>query len=163
MIVNISEACAHLGYRSRSTVQRLIQKGHLDGYLRPGGGRAVLLETDPPGLPSLRSAVQGLTQIRYDSPLWQQPRQRRPARVAEMSDADLHAYCDEHLSDAALEAAMAPITIWCDSQASPDWELIAEHLNAYLGENWPAPPYTGDQAATVAMALSLAEEAAADG
>ena len=77
MIVNISEACAHLGYRSRSTVQRLIQKGHLDGYLRPGGGRAVLLETDPPGLPSLRSAVQGLTQIRYDSPLWQQPRQLR--------------------------------------------------------------------------------------
>ena len=46
MIVNISEACAHLGYRSRSTVQRLIHKGHLDGYLRPGGGRAVLLETD---------------------------------------------------------------------------------------------------------------------
>jgi hypothetical protein len=41
MIVNISEACAHLGYRSRSTVQRLIKAGHLNAYLRPGGGRDV--------------------------------------------------------------------------------------------------------------------------
>jgi hypothetical protein len=163
MIVNISEACAHLGYRSRSTVQRLIKAGHLNAYLRPGGGRAVLLETNPEGMPSLRSAVQGLTQIRYDSPLWQQPRQRQPARVAEMSDAELHAYCAEHLSDAALEAAMAPITAWCDSQATPDWCRVAEYLNTYLGDSWPAPPWSGDQAATVAMALSLAEEAAADG
>ena len=158
MIVNISEACVHLGYRSRSTVQRLIQKGHLDGYLRPGGGRAVLLETDPPGLPSLRSAVQGLTQIRYDSPLWQQPRQRRAARVAEMSDAELHAYCDEHLSDAALEAAMVPITAWCDSQRAPDWESISERLNAYLGDNWPAPPYSAEQVNTLALCLEMAGE-----
>ena len=36
----------------------------------PGGGRQVLLETDPLGLPTLRSAVQGLVQVRYSSPLW---------------------------------------------------------------------------------------------
>ena len=96
--------------------------------------------------------LQALTQNRYDSPLWQQPRQRRAAHVGEMSDADLHAYCDKHLSDEALEAAMVPITPWCDSQASPNWELIAEHLNAYLGDSWPAPPWNGDQAATPPMA-----------
>jgi hypothetical protein len=164
MVVNISEACAHLGYRSRSTVQRLIKAGHLNAYLRPGGGRAVLLETDPEGMPSLRSAVQGLTQIRYDSPLWKRERKRtEPVDLELLSDEALAAYCDEHLSDDALEAAMAPITACCDSQASLDWELIAEHLNAYLGDSWPAPPYSADQASTLAMVLSLAEEAAADG
>jgi hypothetical protein len=159
MIVNISEACALLGYRSRSTVQRLIKAGHLNAYLRPGGGRAVLLETDPEGVPSLRSAVQGLTQIRYDSPLWKRERKRsEPVDLELLSDEALAAYCDEHLSDDALEAAMAPITAWCDSQASPDWELIAEHLNAYLGANWPAPPWDGDRVATLALLLSMAEE-----
>ncbi len=41
-----------------------------------------------------------------------------------------------------------------------DEEALAERLNSYLGESWPAPPWSGDQAATVAMCLSLAEEAA---
>lgn len=158
MILNTSEAALHLGYKSRTTLQRLLRDGLLEQYKVPRTGHQLLLDTHPPGLPSLRSAVQGLTQIRYDSPLWQQPRQRRPARVAEMTDAELHAYCDEHLSDAALEAAMAPINAWCDSQRAPDWARIAEQLNAYLGDNWPAPPYSADQAATLAMCLSLAEE-----
>ena len=164
MIVNISEACAHLGYRSRSTVQRLIQRGYLRDYLRPGGGRAVLLETDPPGLPSLRSAVQGLTQIRHDSPLWQRPRRRASREpLAQLSDAGLDAYVEGHLSDEALAAAMRPIDAWIDSQRSPDWQAVAQHLNRYLGDSWPAPPWSGDQVATLAMALSLAEETAGSG
>jgi len=72
MILNTSEAARHLGYSTRTTLQRLLAAGLLEDYRRPGGGRQVLLETDPPGLPSLRSAVQGLTQIRYNSPLWRQ-------------------------------------------------------------------------------------------
>jgi hypothetical protein len=48
-------------------------------------------------------------------------------------------------------------------EAGPDWERIATKLNAYLGPSWPAPPYSGDQAATVAMALSLAVEAVGGG
>jgi hypothetical protein len=159
MIVNISEACARLGYRSRSTVQRLIKAGHLNAYLRPGGGRAVLLETDPDGMPSLRSAVQGLTQIRYDSPLWKRERKRsEPVELEQLSDEALAAYCDEHLGDDALEAAMAPITAWCASQVTPDWARIAQLLNGYLGDSWPAPPYSADQVATLALLLSMAEE-----
>ncbi len=130
-------------------MQRLIRKGHLDDYLRPGGGLAVLLETDPKGMPSLRSAVQGLTQIRYDSPLWK--RKRKRSEPVEL----------EQLSDDALEAAVAAITVWCASQVMPVWARIAQLLNGYLGDSWPAPPYSADQASTLAMALSLAEEAAA--
>lgn len=119
----------------------------------PGGSREVLLETTPVGRPSLRSAVQALTQIRYDSPLWRQERRRRPAAapLAELSDEELGARCDEVM--AGLDAV----------ELGPDWAVVAEHLIAYLGDNWPAPPWDGDQTATVAMCLSLAQEAAAGG
>jgi excisionase family DNA binding protein len=43
-------------------------------------------------------------------------------------------------------------------QREPDWEAIGEVLNAYLGDEWPAPPWDGRQAATVAMCVSLAQE-----
>jgi hypothetical protein len=90
--------------------------GHLSEYRVPGGGRQVLLETDPLGLPTLRSAVQGLVQVRYSSPLW--------------------------LSN--------------EPEASP-WDGVAERLNRYQGESWPAPPWSGDQVATLALLLSMAE------
>ena len=41
--------------------------------------------------------------------------------------------------------------------AEPDWELVAEHLNAFLGCSCPAPSWDGQQAATVTMCLSLAQ------
>ena len=69
MILNTSEAARHPGYGSRSTLQRLLRDGHLDRYRVPGGGRKVLLETAPEGLPSSRETVQALTQIRHNSPL----------------------------------------------------------------------------------------------
>ena len=46
---------------------------------------------------------------------------------------------------------------------APDWPRIAEQFNAYLGPEWPAPPWSGGQAATVAMCLRLAEESTANG
>lgn len=67
MILNISEASLHLGFLSRSTLQRLVQKGHLNGYRVPNDGREVLLQTEPPGQPSLREVVQTLTQF------WREP------------------------------------------------------------------------------------------
>ena len=162
MIVNITEAALSLGYRSRSTLQRLVRDGQLAAYRVPNNGREILLETSPPGQPSLRETVQALTQYRPGSPLWQQPRQRRAVRVAELSDAELHAYCDEHLSDERLVVAMAPITEWCDAQQAPDWSAIAELANASLDcASWGPPPWTGDQWSTLRVVLELAEEAAA--
>jgi hypothetical protein len=35
---------------------------------------------------------------------------------------------------------------------------VAERLNAYLGANWPTVPWSGDQVATLALLLSMAEE-----
>jgi hypothetical protein len=160
MICNITEASLHLGFRSRSTLQRLVAKGHLEAYLRPSDGREVLLQTEPPGLPSLRETVQGLTQYRPGSPLWRQERHRP---LAQLSDEALAVVVDRDLSDEALAATMAPIDAWIESQQSPDWADVAEQLNAYLGDSWPAPPWSGDQAATVAMCLSLAQEAAGGG
>jgi len=120
MILNTSEAARHLGYSTRTTLQRLLGAGLLDDYRRPGGGRAVLLETAPEGLPTLRQRVQGLTQIRYNSPLWRR--------------------------DGAEEIT------------EPGWDAVAERLNAYLGDSWPAPPYSGDQVATFALCLEMARE-----
>jgi len=63
-------------------------------------------------------------------------------------------------TDAELAAAMRPIDDWIQGQQQEaNWERVAERLNAYLGPTWPGPPWDGDQSATVAMALSLAQEA----
>lgn len=150
MILNTSEAALHLGYRSRTTLQRLLRDGLLNDYRAGHRGRAVLLETAPAGLPTLRETVQTLTQYRPGSPLWQQQR-RRPAALPLAE-----------LSDDALAAAMAPIDDWLKArERAPRWDAVAQRLNDYLGDGWPGPPYDGDQAATLALCLEMAQEAAA--
>jgi len=112
MILNTSEAARHLGYSTRTTLQRLLGAGLLNDYRRPGGGRQVLLETNPPGLPTLRQRVQGLVQVRYSSPLW---RRDGPAEITEQG----------------LEAAMEPINRWIESRdEGPQWEAVAERLGS---------------------------------
>lgn len=140
MILNTSEAARHLGYRTRTTLQRLLRDGALDRYRVPGGGRQVLLETAPEGLPTLREQVQALTQIRHSSPLW-----RRGGA--------------EEISEAELDAALEPINRWIEARdQAPGWDAVAERLNAYLGDEWPAAPYSGDQVATLALCLEMARE-----
>jgi len=70
MILNVSEAALHLGFRSRTPLQRLLRDGLLDDYRAGHRGRALLLETAPAGMPSLRDRVRALTQYREGSPLW---------------------------------------------------------------------------------------------
>lgn len=38
----------------------------------------------------------------------------------------------------------------------PDWAALAARVNEFLGDGWPATPWSGDQLSTVAMALALA-------
>ena len=67
-----TNASSHLGFKSCVTLRRLHRKGQLDDYLRVGPDkRAIYLETDPYGLPSLREHVQKHTACRFDSSLWQ--------------------------------------------------------------------------------------------
>jgi len=40
------------------------------------------------------------------------------------------------------------------------WDAVAERLNGYLGDDWPAPPWDGDQVATLALCLEMAGEQA---
>ena len=77
--------------------------------------------------------------------------------MAELSDAELAAYCDEHLGEAALAAAIAPINEWIASQEAPAWDQIADRMNEYLGA-WSAPPWTAEEVNTLAMALAMAQE-----
>ena len=82
-------------------------------------------------------------------------------RVAELSDAELHAYCDEHLSDERLAAAMAPITAWCDQLETPDWSRVAELANGYIDPTaWSGPPWSADQWSTLRVIIELALEGA---
>jgi hypothetical protein len=48
-------------------------------------------------------------------------------------------------------------------ELGPDWARVAEQLNVSLGDSWPARPWDGDQAAAVAVRLSMAQEAVAGG
>jgi hypothetical protein len=36
-----------------------------------------------------------------------------------------------------------------------DQEAVAQRLNSYLGDKWPAPPYTADQWQTLRVVLEL--------
>ncbi len=158
MKLTISEAAAYCGYKSRSVIYRLQQSGMLRDYEAGRVGRNRLLESDPPGRCSLRDHIAACVQLRHDSPLGQR-HGPLASPIAELTDEALAAYCNEHLGEAALAAAIAPIDRWLESQREdPDWQLIAERLNAYLGA-WSAPPWTAEEANTLAMALALSQEA----
>jgi hypothetical protein len=149
MKLTITEAAAHCGYKTRTVIYRLQRDGLLRDYEAGRQGRSLLLETHPPGRCSLRDHIAACVQLRHDSPLLQP---RRP--MAELTDAELGAYTDQVM--AGLDAVeLGPD--W------PKWSAVAEQLNAYLGDSWPAPPYSAAQAATLAMCLSLAQEAAGGG
>jgi hypothetical protein len=155
MKLTISEAAAHCGYKSRTVIYRLQRDGLLRDYEVGRDGRSLLLESNPPGRCALRDHIAACVQLRHDSPLAQRERHRPVAEPLDgLTDAELDAYCDEHLSDAVLAAAL---------EQTPDWECIAEHGNSFLGAEWPAPPWSPDQWATVAMALALAQDEASDG
>ena len=156
MKLTISEAAAHCGYKSRSVIYRLQQSGLLRDYEAGRVGRSLLLESHPPGRCPLRDHIAASVQLRHDSPLGQ-----HPSPMAGLSDAELGAFCDEHLGEAALAAAIAPINEWIASQDAPDWALVADRMNAYLGA-WSAPPWTAEEVNTMAMALAMAQEAAGD-
>ena len=79
--------------------------------------------------------------------------------MAELSDAELALYCDRHLGDAALAAAIAPINEWIASQREPEWDQIAARMNEYLGA-WSAPPWTAEEVNTMALCLELAQDGA---
>jgi hypothetical protein len=104
----------------------------------------------------LRDHIAACVQLRHDSPLGQR-HGPLASPIAALSDAELAAAMP---TDAELDAAMAPIDRWIEGQQQEaNWERVALLLTEYLGPTWPAPPWDGEQAATVAMALSLAQEA----
>ena len=73
-IVNLRQASAHLGFRTTTTLRRLLQAGELSAYVRSGPDlRATYLDVTPKGRPTLRQHVQKHKACRFDSPLWQAP------------------------------------------------------------------------------------------
>ena len=160
MKLTISEAAAYCGYKSRSVIYRLQQSGMLRDYEAGRVGRNRLLESDPPGRCTLRDHIAACVQLRHDSPLGQR-HGPLASPIAALTDADLGAYCDEHLGEAALAAAMAPIDRWIEGQQQEaNWSRAALLLTEYLGPTWPAPPWDGEQTATVALCLEMAREGA---
>ena len=58
-IVNLRQASAHLGFRTTTTLRRLLQAGELSAYVRSGPDlRATYLDVAPKGRPTLRQHVQ---------------------------------------------------------------------------------------------------------
>jgi len=147
MKLTISEAAAYCGYKSRSVIYRLQQSGMLRDYEAGRHGRNRLLESDPPGRCTLRDHIAACVQLRHDSPLGQR-HGPLASPIAALSDAELAAAMP---TDADLAAAMAPID---------RWSRVALLLTEYLGPAWPAPPWDGEQTATVALCLEMAREGA---
>jgi len=57
------------------------------------------------------------------------------------------------------QQAMQPINRWIEARdQSPAWDAVADRLNAYLGDSWPAPPWDGDQVSTLALSLEMAAD-----
>lgn len=84
VVLNLTQAGRVLGFKTAEPLRRMLKRGVLDDYRRPGGdGRCVFLETDPPGLPSLRQQVQANTNFNSASPLW-----RREPLPEPVSDDD---------------------------------------------------------------------------
>ena len=70
-IVNLRQASTQLGFKTITTLRRLLKLGELDAYLRSGpDSRATYVEMAPKGLPTLRKHVQAHTECRVNSPLW---------------------------------------------------------------------------------------------
>jgi hypothetical protein len=70
-IVNLRQASAQLGFKTTTTLRRLLREGELDAYRRSGPDlRATYLDTAPKGLPTLLQHVQSRTECRGNSPLW---------------------------------------------------------------------------------------------
>ena len=70
-VLNLRQAGRLLGFKTAEPLRRMLKRGVLDDYRRPGGdGRCIFLETDPPGLPSLQQQVQANTGFNSASPLW---------------------------------------------------------------------------------------------
>ena len=139
--LTVAESALLLGI-SRVSVYKALNCGRLE--YRMIEGRKCIERRD------LAARYWGSSQRVADRPM--------PSPMAELSDAELAAYCDEHLGDDALAAAIAPINEWIAGQQAPAWPRIAARLNGFLGPSWPPPPWDGDQAATVAMALAMATD-----
>jgi len=61
------------------------------------------------------------------------------------------------------QQAMQPINRWIETRdQAPAWDAVAERLCGFLGPSWPAPPWDGDQVATLALCLEMAREGAVD-
>jgi len=144
--LTVAESAQLLGI-SKVSVYKALNCGRLD--YRTIEGRKCIERRD------LKTRYWGSSQRMADRPL-----HGLANPIAELTDAELGAYCDEHLGEAALAAAMAPINEWTENQMAPAWDRIAARLNAYLGQTWPGPPWDGEQSATVAMAMALAQEGA---
>jgi hypothetical protein len=143
--LTVAESAQLLGI-SKVSVYKALNCGRLD--YRTIEGRKCLARD------ALKTRYWGSSQRMADRPLHGQA-----SPIAALTDDQLGAYCDAHLGDDALAAAIAPINEWIDAQRQePEWERIAERLNAYLGA-WSAPPWTAEEANTLAMAMALAQEA----
>ena len=134
-VLNLNNASAHLGFKSCVTLRRLHRKGQLEDYRRVGPDkRAVYLETDPYGLPSLREHVQAHTECRGNSPLWRE---------------------QSALSEEALDEAKAPMNERIESREADSWEARAA---AFIDPScWSAPPWSAQQWRNLRAIIQLAE------
>ena len=136
IVLNLSKASAYLGFRSCVALRRLHRKGQLKDYLRNGPDkRALYLETEPYGLPSLQRHVQNHTRFNADSPIWHQ---------------------ESALSEEALDEAMEPINEWIESREVDSWEARAA---AFIDPScWSAPPWTAQEWRNLRAIIQLAED-----
>ena len=88
-VLNLTQAGRELGFKTPYTLRKMLQLGVLDAYLRTGlDRRAVYVETEPDGLPTLKQQLQAHTQCHFSSPLWRRepPAESWESRAARFID-----------------------------------------------------------------------------
>jgi hypothetical protein len=128
--VSITEAAASLGFRSRSTLYRLLDQDLLKDWEREGPKGQRWLE-----LEGLQAQVQKFVRLQSNSP-------KRPQRGQ---------YLEQEVDLLELAGGV--------SDASRFWEQVAPVANGFLDvSSWGPPPWSADRWVTLCHVIEMAVE-----
>lgn len=136
MPVSITDAAAALGFRSRSTLYRLLDRGLLKDWEREGPKGQRWLE-----LEGLQARVQKFVRLQSNS----------PRGKSDLLEVDLNALLEQEgdLRDLTGDA----------SGATRFWQQVAPVANGFLdGSCWGPPPWSTDRWVTLCHVLEMAVE-----
>lgn len=137
MPVSIADAAAALGFRSRSTLYRLLDRGLLKDWEREGPKGQRWLE-----LEGLQARVQKFVRLQSNS----------PRGKTDLGEVDLNALLEQEVDLRGLTGDPPDATRF--------WQQVAPVANGFLDVScWEPPPWSADRWVTLCHVLEMAVDA----